>query len=135
MLERDVAKEIDAYLAELGLRVMRSETRSPGGRARKAVRTPLPDRFGILPNGRWWGIEIKAPGARPRKDQEGQREMMRYLLANHALVIYAISIDDVRPHLNAAVIANATPNWVIPAFAGPFCMFDDDGTPLRKVTE
>jgi hypothetical protein len=31
----------------------------------------------VYRSGRWWVLEVKLPGARPRKDQEAQQEFLR----------------------------------------------------------
>jgi hypothetical protein len=99
-LERDVAKEIDRYLTKtLGLRVFRAD--QGGGRfARRTVGVGLPDRWGVLPNGRLWCVEIKRPGAVARKNEAKQNEVLAYLHANNALVIVASSLAAVHAALN-----------------------------------
>jgi hypothetical protein len=107
MLERDVAKAIDAYLTgTLGLRVFRAD--QGGGRfTKRTVGIGLPDRFGILPNGRMWCIEMKRPGARPRANEAKQNEVRDYLMANGALYIVATSVADVHVVLNTQTLAAA----------------------------
>jgi hypothetical protein len=106
MLERDVARAIDAYLTDtLGLTVFRPD---PRGKTRwvRPNSAGLPDRFGILPNGRMWCVEVKSPAARPRIDQSKQQATLAYLAANGALVILATSLADVHERLNPQVIAD-----------------------------
>src|SRR5882762_8091372 len=100
VLERDVAREIDHYLTEmLGLRVFRAD--QGGGRfKRRSVGVGLPDRWGVLPNGRLWCVEIKRPGAAPRKNEAKQNDVLAWLRANNALVIVATCVADVREKLN-----------------------------------
>jgi len=114
MLERDVAKVIDAYLTgTLGLRVFRAD--QGGGRfTKRTAGVGLPDRFGVLANGRMWAIEIKVPGARglkpgtkPRADEAKQHEVRDYLVANGALYITATSVADVHAVLNPQTLAAA----------------------------
>lgn len=101
-LESQVAREIDAYLAAIGLRVFRVD--QGGGRfRRRTVGVGLPDRFGILPSGRWWAIEIKRPGARPRPNEAKQNEVLQYLRQHGALVIVAQSVQDVYHQLGPYV--------------------------------
>jgi hypothetical protein len=103
-LEADVARTIRTYLEGIGLRVLRAD---PGGRtwrSRPGSRG-MPDFYGILPNGRWWCVEVKAPDARRRNDQPAQSELLRYLTANGALMILATSVQDVHERLNPRVIA------------------------------
>jgi hypothetical protein len=114
MLERDVAKAIDAYLTgTLGLRNLGQ--RDHGGRFRKRTTgVGMPDRWGMLPNGRIWCVEIKAPDARglkpgtkPRANEAKQHEVRDYLVANGALYITATSVFDVHAMLNPLVLAAA----------------------------
>lgn len=45
-----------------------------GGRRVHCGDPGWPDRIGYAPDGRWLSIEVKAPSAKPRKDQENQRQ-------------------------------------------------------------
>lgn len=94
MLERDVAKAIDQYLARIGLRAFRADPGGKTGRTRPRS-AGLPDRFGVLPNGRFWGIEIKGPESRARADQPKQLEVLNYLRVQNAIIIVARSVEDV----------------------------------------
>ena len=111
-LERDVAREIDAYLTgTLGLTVFRAD--QGGGRfARRTIGVGLPDRYGILPNGRWWAVEIKRPGARPRANEAKQHAVMRYLAIHGALVILASSVEEVRERLSIRTLFEHQPKGI-----------------------
>jgi hypothetical protein len=100
MLERDVAKAIDAYLTgTLGLWVFRTD--QGGGRfTKRTTGVGLPDRWGVLPNGRMWCVEMKRPGARRRPNEAKQNKVRDYLVANGAIYITATSLADVHAMLN-----------------------------------
>src|ERR1700675_4796663 len=103
VLERDVARAIDAYLDTLGLKAFRAD--QGGGRfSRRTVGVGLPDRFGILPGGRWYAIEIKRPDAKPRANEAKQNATLDYLRAQGALVIVARDVADVHAVLNPIVL-------------------------------
>ena len=93
-LERDVAVEIRAYLLRLGLHVFRSHVGTRTAHTRPGS-AGLPDFYGILPDGRWWAIEVKAPGARPRKNETAQNEVLSMLFENGAVVVVASSVAEV----------------------------------------
>jgi len=103
LLERDVARAIDAYLDTLGLRNLGQ--RDHGGRfKRRTTGVGTPDRWGVLPGGRHWAIEIKRPDARPRANEAKQNENLDYLRKQGALVIVARSVTDVHAELNPRVL-------------------------------
>lgn len=111
MLERDVAREVFAYLSgTLGLMVLRAD---PRGKTRwtRPNSAGMPDFYGILPNGRWWACECKAtdarglkPGTKGRKNEAKQNEVREHLARNGALYIVASSVADVHQRLNPDVL-------------------------------
>lgn len=61
---------------------LRDETRKRGGRAYKWVspgNNGVPDRMVLMPGGRIWFVELKAPGKAPTKLQLSQHKRLREL--------------------------------------------------------
>lgn len=98
VVEADVARQIREYLERaLGLRCFRADAGFAGGRgARRSSSIGLPDLFGILPSGRMWAVEVKRPGARARKNEARQLEVLEYLREQGALVIVARDVVEVQ---------------------------------------
>lgn len=79
--EAVVQSAIESWLALHGYGVYRNNTAAArGGRLRCGLReydmkraTGGPDLL-VVKAGRCWGLEIKSPDAKPRKDQDNQRE-------------------------------------------------------------
>lgn len=99
--EADVQAQVREYLERVGLRCFRADSHAGRG-ARRTSATGLPDLFGILPGGRWWAVEVKRPGARPRPNEAAQREILEYLRQNGALVVVASDVSEVQRAFEAA---------------------------------
>jgi hypothetical protein len=94
-LEREIKKEIRAYLLSVGLIPLRANAAASRGR-RAGGSDGLPDFFGILPGGRWWVIEAKRPGAGKRANEAKQNEVLQHLRDNGAFVVVARSVLEVK---------------------------------------
>jgi len=95
--EADIARTIRQYLELRGLKVFRADAGVPSyGRPRATASVGLPDFFGILSDGRWWAVEVKRPGARPRSNEARQQAVLEHLRANGALVVVATCVEDVQ---------------------------------------
>lgn len=116
VLERDVARAIDAYLDTLGLKNLAQ--RDHGGRfKRRTTGVGTPDRWGVLPGGRHWAIEIKRPDARPRPNEAKQNAVLDYLRSQGALVIVARDVADVHAVLNPQTLQEHA--WADPRRPAP----------------
>lgn len=93
--EAEIQADIMAALRDLGVLA----TRVPMGQGRFGSRSRhsagLPDIIGVLPGGRFLGIEVKRPGAAKRKNEAKQSEWIERARNRGALVIVATSVDDV----------------------------------------
>lgn len=70
--------------------------RVAGGIRVKSDQKGSPDILGILPDGRLLGIELKAPGKKPTKDQI---DWLAIAKANNAFVFWSDNFDDVIKNL------------------------------------
>lgn len=137
--ERDIAREIRAYLESQGLRVFRADA-SLGRNGRRSGATGLPDLFCVLAGGRFLGVEVKKPSARPRADEAKQNDVLDYLREQGAIVIVATSVERLKLELearevsimaNGARIERATPILKTPAI-GPGTSSRSEPTKMRR---
>lgn len=93
--ESEIQAAIMLYLRDRGILA----TRVPMGQGRFGSRSRhsagLPDIIGVLPGGRFLGIEVKRPKARPRANEAKQAEWIRRARDRGGLVIIATSVEDV----------------------------------------
>lgn len=86
--ESDLQTQILNYLREKGVFCWKQN--SSGVRGRKAPIRGIPDILGVLPDGRFLGVEVKKPGGKPSAEQV---EFIQRIIQNQgvALIIYKFS--------------------------------------------
>ena len=105
MSETDISRGIRETLARLGVIVWRNQAGTmQGGRVHLAPKG-TPDLIGVLPGGRFLGLEVKRPGQKPT---EVQLQWQRDLIAKGAVCAVVTSVqeavDVVRTAMLPAVI-------------------------------
>ena len=88
MTEQNIQGQILEYLNLRNIIAWKNQTGTPGGRYRIG-RSGAPDIVGIMPDGRFLGIEVKKPG---EPLSEGQEKFLNDATARGAFVISAYSV-------------------------------------------
>ena len=97
MIETELQKEILQYLKLRNIFCWRNNAGLIiKGRVIQMSPAGSPDIVGVLPDGRFLGIEVKLPG---KNLNDKQVEFLAKLKDNHAFVIVAHSVEEVAKHL------------------------------------
>lgn len=94
--ERAVQKAILAWLGANGCLVAVTDAgtaHKAGAYFGDAIPAGWPDITGLLPSGRFLGIEVKAPGGR---QSPAQKLMEQEILRRHGVYVLAYGVEDVR---------------------------------------
>jgi len=95
--ETEIQKQILDYLTTVGIFAWRNNS---GRRGKVSYGLPGScDILGILPDGRFLGIEVKGPTT---KVQDNQYHFMRTVNDNNGLAFIAYSVEDVENELSQA---------------------------------
>lgn len=96
-LESVVLKQCLEYLKLKGICAWRQNSGSFAGEHKGKKRfvkfsgaDGITDLVGVLPNGKFIGIEIKRPGGKPKPHQE---EFMRMIIRNNGVAFWVDSVD------------------------------------------
>lgn len=122
-LEKDIQKKILIWLGLKGIFAWTNKTQGTFDPIRKVFRTSnqlkgVPDILGVLPDGRFLGIEVKRKGGIVSPEQSAFIGKASRL---GALCFVAYSVDDVIQNLKSYVAKPPTPSThpKAPALKGP----------------